>query len=80
MNRSKLGPALVILLMTAACRGGASSEGTPGVTDDAVRVGMTADLTGPLAFLGQEISAGIKLYFQQVSPGLWSPRSRPSRP
>jgi branched-chain amino acid transport system substrate-binding protein len=67
MNRWMVEPALVILLVTTACGGGASSEGTPGVTDDAVRVGMTADLTGPIAFLGQEISAGIKLCFQQVN-------------
>jgi len=45
----------------------APEQGNEGVTDDAVRVGMIVDLTGPLAFLGQEISAGAELYFQEVN-------------
>jgi branched-chain amino acid transport system substrate-binding protein len=65
MNRWMLGFALAVV--TVACGQGAPPEGTPGVTEDTIRVGMTADLTGPIAFLGQEISAGIKLCFQQVN-------------
>lgn len=68
MNRWMLGAGLAMLVI-AACGGGGggASEGTPGVTDDTIRVGMTTDLTGPVAFLGQEISAGAKLYFHKVN-------------
>ena len=51
--------------MVAAC--GSGPSGTPGVTEDTIRIGMPADLTGPIAFLGQEFSAGAKLYFQHVN-------------
>jgi len=45
----------------------AAEQGNEGVTDDAIRVGMIADLTGPLAFIGQEISAGAALHVQDVN-------------
>ena len=60
-----LSGSLALLFVTAAC--GSAPTGTPGVTDETIRVGMTADLTGPLAFLGQEMSAGAKLYLQHVN-------------
>lgn len=44
-----------------------TKTGAVGVTPDTIRVGMIGDLSGPLAFLGQEISAGARLYFQHVS-------------
>ena len=39
----------------------------PGVTEDKIRVGMIADLTGPVALGGQEISAGARLYVQHIN-------------
>ena len=63
--RWKLFGILPFLLVATTC--GNARTGTPGVTDDTIRVGMTMDLTGPVAFLGQEMSAGAKLYFQYVN-------------
>ena len=45
----------------------AAGEDIPGVTDDAVRIGMIADLTGPLASIGQEASAGVRLYLRHIN-------------
>jgi branched-chain amino acid transport system substrate-binding protein len=45
----------------------AAEQGNEGITDDTIRVGMIVDLTGPLAFIGQEISTGAELYFQDVN-------------
>ena len=66
MDRRRM-PAVLfaVLIWSAAC--GTAPEGTPGVTEDTIRVGMTADLTGPVAFLGQEMSAGAKLYLRHVN-------------
>jgi len=68
MNQGwKLAAIIALVGLGAAC-GAPSEDGvTPGVTDDTIKLGMTADLTGPIAFLGQEISAGAKLYFDQVN-------------
>lgn len=45
------------------------AEEVPGVTDTAIRVGMITDLTGPLAFVGQEASAGARLYLDHINAG-----------
>lgn len=39
----------------------------PGVTDDEIRIGTITDLTGPLAFLGKEVSDGTGLFFRYVN-------------
>ncbi len=57
----------LIILLIVGLVGCANGEGHQGVTDDTIRVGMITDLTGPVAFLGQEISAGAKLYFDHVN-------------
>ena len=57
----------LIVVLVAGLVGCANGEGIQGVTDDTIRVGMIVDLTGPVAFLGQEISAGAKLYFDHVN-------------
>jgi branched-chain amino acid transport system substrate-binding protein len=44
-----------------------SVEAETGVTDDKIKVGMIADLTGPIAFVGQEASSGVKLYLQHIN-------------
>jgi branched-chain amino acid transport system substrate-binding protein len=44
-----------------------TNTGEAGVTPDTIRVGMICDLTGPAAFLGQELSAGARLYLQHVN-------------
>ena len=43
------------------------AEEVPGVTDTTIRVGMIGDLTGPIAFAGQEASEGARLYLQHVN-------------
>ena len=58
---------VLFALLTGFTACGTAPEGTPGVTEDTILVGRTADLTGPVAFLGQESSAGAKLYLQQVN-------------
>jgi branched-chain amino acid transport system substrate-binding protein len=45
----------------------AQAETVPGVTDDKILVGMTADLTGPAAFIGQQMSAGARLYLDHFN-------------
>ena len=56
---------IIALIALATC--GAHAEEVPGVTETNIRVGMITDLTGPLAFLGQEISAGAQLYLRHVN-------------
>ena len=57
---------LLAILMTSVGTP-ALAEEVPGVTDDEIRVGMITDLTGPAAFLGQENSAGVHLYFRHIN-------------
>ena len=56
---------LVILMASVATP--APAENVPGVTDDRILVGMITDLTGPLAAIGQESSAGARLYLQHIN-------------
>lgn len=63
-NRFQYGLTVLLIIGLGACTNG---QGKEGVTDDTIRVGMIVDLTGPLAFLGQEISSGAKLYLQHVN-------------
>ena len=56
-----------LILLTASAWGSAGAEDVPGVTDDEIRVGMITDLTGPLAFLGQESRAGLELYLRHIN-------------
>ncbi len=63
-RRFRFGLTALCVAFLAAC---ATERGNEGVTDETIRVGMIVDLTGPLAFLGQEISAGAELYFQDVN-------------
>jgi len=56
---------LFATLILASCS--RKTTGVVGVTPDTIRVGMIGDLSGPLAILGQEISAGARLYFQYVN-------------
>lgn len=44
-----------------------SAQAEPGVTDTSIKVGMIADLTGPIAFIGQEGSAGMRLYINHIN-------------
>ena len=64
MRRMGLMYGLLILVLWAS---GVHGESVPGVTDDAIRVGLITDLTGPLAFIGQEESAGVRLYFRHIN-------------
>jgi branched-chain amino acid transport system substrate-binding protein len=63
-RRFRFGLTALSAAFLVAC---AADQGSEGVTDDTIRVGMIVDLTGPLAFIGQEISAGAELYFQHVN-------------
>ncbi|NKB69213.1 MAG: ABC transporter substrate-binding protein [Candidatus Latescibacteria bacterium] len=58
---------LILLLLLAATWHPATAEDVPGVTDDQIRIGTIADLTGPAAFAGQETSAGARLYLQHIN-------------
>ena len=53
------------LLAFASCS--QQNGNIPGITEDTIKVGMIADLTGPMAFIGQEVSAGARLYLQHVN-------------
>ncbi|MBT4136957.1 MAG: ABC transporter substrate-binding protein [Candidatus Latescibacteria bacterium] len=55
----------IVVLMVMFLAGSVGAE--TGVTDDKIKVGMIADLTGPIAFVGQEASSGVKLYLQHVN-------------
>ncbi|WP_338692787.1 ABC transporter substrate-binding protein [Streptomyces sp. Q6] len=80
MNRTHLGTAAVavsLVLTLAGCSGktGSSADGTnaggvktgPGVTADAIRVGIITDLTGPAAPLGKPSLQATQLYVDQVN-------------
>jgi branched-chain amino acid transport system substrate-binding protein len=58
---------LAVLVLVFTGFAWSSAEEAPGVSDAAIRVGMITDLTGPLAFVGQEASAGARLYLDQVN-------------
>lgn len=53
------------LLMGSVCMGNAAAE--TGVTDTEITVGGSLDLAGPAAFMGQNVSRGIKLYFDKIN-------------
>ncbi len=57
----------LIVILIAVLVGCANGEGHQGVTDDTIRLGMIADLTGPLAFVGQQARDGAQLYIDQVN-------------
>lgn len=59
--------ALLALIAVATLCSSIPAASVPGVTDDEIRVGSITDLTGPAAFLGQEISAGMRLYLSYVN-------------
>jgi len=59
--------ALALSIAFSTSRPAAAEEDVPGVTDDRILVGMTNDLTGPLAFIGQQSSAGARLYLQHIN-------------
>ena len=59
--------ALALSIAFSTGRPAAAEEDVPGVTDDRILVGMTNDLTGPLAFIGQQSSAGARLYLQHIN-------------
>ena len=54
-----------ILLISASIP--TPAEDVPGVTDAKILVGMITDLTGPLAAIGQESSAGARLYLKHIN-------------
>jgi branched-chain amino acid transport system substrate-binding protein len=53
------------LLVLTSCS--QENGSVPGITEDTIKVGMIVDLTGPIAFIGQEVSAGARLYLQHVN-------------
>lgn len=59
--------ALLAVLIALTAPAAQAAPPVPGVTDTTVRLGMIADLTGPLAFVGQEVSAGIQTYLAWVN-------------
>jgi branched-chain amino acid transport system substrate-binding protein len=57
----------ILVLLFVFSTGRPASADAPGVTDDKILVGMTTDLTGVLAFVGHQSSAGARLYLQHVN-------------
>ncbi|MBT3345713.1 MAG: ABC transporter substrate-binding protein [Gemmatimonadetes bacterium] len=58
---------LLALLFAVSTAPPACADDVPGVTDDQILIGMTVDLTGPLAFIGQQGSAGLRLYLNHIN-------------
>jgi branched-chain amino acid transport system substrate-binding protein len=58
---------LFVITIALACSRPGFADDVPGVTDDRILVGRIADLTGPVAFIGQQISHGSRLYLQHVN-------------
>ena len=58
---------VVALLIAFSITRPTFAEDVPGVTDDRILVGRIADLTGPVAFIGKQISDGIRLYLQHIN-------------
>lgn len=68
--KKKLALTLAVVLSLAALMSCAKKELTPGVTDSEVLIGNIQDLSGPIAYLGQEIKHGAELYFRYVNDEL----------
>lgn len=47
--------------------GGGVSRAEQGVTKDLIKVGATADLSGPIAFMGKGMMDGVRLYFKYIN-------------
>ena len=79
MNRVALTAALAALALTAACGGaggggGGSGGGTggapaavPGFDGTTIRLGVLSPLSGPVAVIGQPLTTGNKVWFDQVN-------------
>ena len=57
----------ILALFIVVAVGAAQADDAPGVTDESILIGMTADLTGNIAFVGQQGLAGVRLYFDHVN-------------
>ena len=58
---------LLALLIVLSSPNQTRAGEVPGVSDDKILVGMTTDLTGPVAFIGQQIRAGAMLYLRHLN-------------
>ena len=47
--------------------GGGVCRAEQGVTKDMIKVGATADLSGPIAFMGKGMMDGVRLYFKYIN-------------
>jgi branched-chain amino acid transport system substrate-binding protein len=47
--------------------GCAPAPDTPGITDETIRIGAIADMSGPAAFIGQDMKAGAELWFSHIN-------------
>jgi len=76
-SSSRTGAAVLlstIALFTSACATGGSSSGSdttnaPGVTDNQILLGTSADLTGPAGAFGVAFSRGTDAWFKHVNAG-----------
>lgn len=71
LRRARI-PVVVAVLFTfllAACaeEGGQAEEGSPGVAEDSVKIGVHTPLTGPASFVGQGFKLGAELAVEEIN-------------
>lgn len=63
--------AVAIASLATACGGAAIEAGgdgaAPGVTDDTIKIGILADLTGPVAAIGEPLKNGAQAYVDKLN-------------
>lgn len=64
-RRTLLGAAAALPMLTVGAR--SRADGTPGVTKDAIRIGMHTSLTGPIAVFGLAYARSAQLVFDDVN-------------
>ena len=67
MKRTKLGMAMIGVLLSFFLISGGIAKAEDGVTDNEILIGSTMDLSGPVAFMGQAFRDGALLYFKHIN-------------
>ena len=68
MIKKTAGRLLMVMIMAFVVLVGASiCSAEVGVTDTEILVGTTGDQSGPIAFMGQGVAKGARLYFDYIN-------------